>query len=188
MLQAGNESLIMIMFVTIVLISVMLLVVYRSITTALLVLFMVMLELNCGRGIVSFLAFHKLIGISEFASNLLVSLILVPGPDYAIFLIGRYHEARHAGEDRETAYYSAVNSVCHVILGSGLGVAGATFCLKFTRLNYFNTCGSPALWLCSPQWRSPSPSVRLCWRWAAAWESSSPNAKADSGFGAKSAR
>ncbi|ORA09189.1 hypothetical protein BST16_25140, partial [Mycobacterium asiaticum DSM 44297] len=143
MLQAGNESLIMIMFVTIVLISVMLLIVYRSITTALLVLFMVMLELNCGRGIVSLLAFHKLIGISEFASNLLVSLILGAGTDYAIFLIGRYHEARHAGEDRETAYYSAVHGVSHVILGSGLAVAGATFCLKFTRLNYFNTCGIP---------------------------------------------
>lgn len=143
MLQAGNESLIMIMFVTIVLITVMLLVVYRSMKTAFLVLFMVMLELNCGRGIVSFLAFHKVIGISEFASNLLVSLILGAGTDYAIFLIGRYHEARHAGEDRETAYYSAVNGVSHVILGSGLAIAGATFCLKFTRLNYFNTCGIP---------------------------------------------
>ncbi|OBI41264.1 RND family transporter [Mycobacterium sp. E796] len=143
MLEAGNESLITIMFVTIVLISVMLLVVYRSIKTALLVLFMVMLELNCGRGIVAILAFHKFIGISEFASNLLVSLILGAGTDYAIFLVGRYHEARHAGEDRETAYYSAVNGVSHVILGSGLAVAGATFCLKFTRLNYFNTCGIP---------------------------------------------
>jgi putative drug exporter of the RND superfamily len=143
MLQAGNKSLYTIMFVTIVLITVMLLIVYRSITTALLTLFMVLVELNCGRGIVSFLAFHKFIDIADIASNLVVSLILGAGTDYAIFLIGRYHEARHAGEDRETAYYSAVNGVSHVILGSGLAVAGATFCLKFTRLNYFNTCGIP---------------------------------------------
>ena len=143
MLEVGNKSLITIMFVTIILITVMLLIVYRSITTALLILLMVMMELICGRGIVSFLAFHKFTQISEFASNILVSLILGAGTDYAIFLIGRYHEARHAGEDSETAYYSAVGGVSHVILGSGLAVAGATFCLKFTRLNYFNTCGIP---------------------------------------------
>ncbi|HEV7579752.1 MAG TPA: MMPL family transporter, partial [Mycobacterium sp.] len=143
MVEAGNKSMFKIMFVTIVLITTMLLIVYRSITTALLVLFMVMMELSCGRGIVSFLVFHKFIGTSVYSSNLLVSLILGAGTDYAIFLIGRYHEARHAGEDRETAYYSAVSGVSHVILGSGVAVAGATFCLKFTRLNYFSTCGIP---------------------------------------------
>ena len=143
MLEVGNKSLITIMFVTIICITVMLLLVYRSIATALLILSMVMMELICGRGVVSFLAFHKFTQISEFASNILVSLILGAGTDYAIFLIGRYHEARHAGENPESAYYSAVGGVSHVILGSGLAVAGATFCLRFTRLNYFNTCGIP---------------------------------------------
>jgi len=131
------------MYVTIVIITVMLLIVYRSVATALLTLLIVMVELSCGRGVVAFLAYHKLIGISVFASNILVSLILGAGTDYAIFLIGRYQEARHAGEDRETAYYSAVKGVSHVILGSGLAIAGATFCLQFTRLNYFNTMGLP---------------------------------------------
>ncbi|SHS84663.1 Putative membrane protein, MmpL family [Mycobacteroides abscessus subsp. abscessus] len=129
MLQVGNQSMIRLMYVTIVIITVMLLI--------------VMVELSCGRGVVAFLAYHKLIGISVFASNILVSLILGAGTDYAIFLIGRYQEARHAGEDRETAYYSAVKGVSHVILGSGLAIAGATFCLQFTRLNYFNTMGLP---------------------------------------------
>lgn len=143
MLQVGNQSMIRLMYVTIVIITVMLLIVYRSVATALLTLLVVMVELSCGRGVVAFLAYHKLIGISVFASNILVSLILGAGTDYAIFLIGRYQEARHAGEDRETAYYSAVKGVSHVILGSGLAIAGATFCLQFTRLNYFNTMGIP---------------------------------------------
>lgn len=143
MLKVGNESMIKMMYATIVIITVMLLVVYRSVSTAFLCLFMVMIELACGRGIVSFLAFHQLIGISVFASNILVSLILGAGTDYAIFLIGRYHEARNGGEDREAAYYTAVQGVSHVVLGSGLAVAGATFCLTFTRLNYFNTMGIP---------------------------------------------
>ncbi|OAT66695.1 hypothetical protein AWB85_18580 [Mycobacteroides immunogenum] len=143
MLQVGNESLIRLMYATIVIITVMLLIVYRSFATAFLTLLVVMVELSCGRGVVAFLAYHKIIGISVFASNILVSLILGAGTDYAIFLIGRYQEARHAGEDRETAYYSAVKGVSHVILGSGLAIAGATFCLQFTRLNYFNTMGVP---------------------------------------------
>ena len=32
----------------------------------------------------------------------------------------------------------------HVILGSGLTIAGAVFCLSFTRLPYFQSLGIPA--------------------------------------------
>lgn len=35
-------------------------------------------------------------------------------------------------------------STAHVIIGSGLTVAGALFCLSFTRLPYFQTLGVPA--------------------------------------------
>ncbi|EFV13322.1 RND family transporter [Segniliparus rugosus] len=143
MLKVGDESMNKMMFTTIIIITVMLLIVYRSIATLLLVLATVIIELVAGRGIVSSLAFYHYVGISTFASNILVSLILGAGTDYAIFLVGRYHEARHMGEDRETAYYSAVDGVTHVILGSGCAVAGATFCLHFTRLNYFSTMGIP---------------------------------------------
>ncbi|SLF47830.1 Putative membrane protein, MmpL family [Mycobacteroides abscessus subsp. abscessus] len=143
MLKVGNESMYTLMFVTIIIIIITLLIVYRSIRTALLTFFVVMLELQCARGVVAFLAFHKFIGISVFASNILVSLTLGAGTDYAIFLVGRYQEARRSGQDRESAYYSAVKGVSHVILGSGLAISGATFCLQFTRLNYFSTMAIP---------------------------------------------
>ncbi|OJZ71978.1 hypothetical protein BRW65_17965 [Mycobacterium paraffinicum] len=143
MIYVGNTSLNTIMFVTIVLISAMLLIVYRSIPTALLILFMVLMELFCGRGIAAFMVYHHWIEISVYAANTLVSLILGAGTDYAIFLIGRYHEGRLAGESREQAYYCAISGVSHVILGSGVAVAGAMYCMKFTRLNYFNTCAAP---------------------------------------------
>ena len=35
------------------------------------------------------------------------------------------------------------HGTAHVILGSGLTIAGATFCLSFTRLPYFQTLGVP---------------------------------------------
>ena len=35
------------------------------------------------------------------------------------------------------------HGTAHVVLGSGLTIAGATFCLSFTRLPYFQSLGIP---------------------------------------------
>ena len=141
--HAGDSSIRLITMVTIGVIFLMLLFVYRSIVTVLLVLFMVFVELAAARGIVAFLGYHDLIGLSTFAVNLLTTLAIAAGTDYAIFLVGRYHEARQNGEDRVTAFYTMYHGTAHVILGSGLTIAGATYCLSFTRLPYFQTLGVP---------------------------------------------
>jgi RND superfamily putative drug exporter len=73
----------------------------------------------------------------------LVTLAIAATTDYAIFLIGRYQEARTVGEDPESAYYTMFHGTAHVVLGSGMTIAGATFCLSFTRLPYFQTLGVP---------------------------------------------
>ncbi|BBX08658.1 RND family transporter [Mycolicibacterium aichiense] len=140
---AGDKSVKLITAVTIGVIFIMLLLVYRSITTVLLVLVMVFLELSAARGIIAFLGNANIMGLSTFAVNLLTTLAIAAATDYAIFLIGRYHEARLAGEDRETAYYTMFHGTAHVILGSGLTIAGATLTLHFTRLNYFKSLGFP---------------------------------------------
>jgi RND superfamily putative drug exporter len=140
---AGDRSMQLIELVTFSVIIVMLLLVYRSIITVLLVLVMVVLELAAARGFVAFLGFHDIIGLSTFATNLLVTLAIAAATDYAIFLIGRYQEARGAGEDREQAFYTMFGGTAHVVLGSGLTIAGATFCLHFTNLPYFRSLGIP---------------------------------------------
>jgi putative drug exporter of the RND superfamily len=142
-LTAGDSSMQLIEAVTFTVIIVMLLLVYRSIVTVLITLVMVVLELAAARGVVAFLGFHNIIGLSTFATNLLVTLAIAAATDYAIFLIGRYQEARGAGEDRESAYYTMFEGTAHVVLGSGLTIAGATFCLSFTNLPYFQTLGVP---------------------------------------------
>ena len=68
-----------------------------------LLLLMVGIELQVARGIVAFLGDHELVGLTTYAVNLLVSVGIAAGTDYGIFFIGRYQEARQAGEDRETA-------------------------------------------------------------------------------------
>ena len=85
--------------ITLVVIAVMLLIVYRSIVTMILVLLMVFVELGAARGIVAFLGYHEIIGLSTFATSLLTLMVIAAGTDYAIFAIGRYQEARGAGED-----------------------------------------------------------------------------------------
>jgi RND superfamily putative drug exporter len=122
----------------------MLLLVYRSVVTMILVLITVLIEMAAARGIVAFLADTGIIGLSTYSTNLLTLLVIAAGTDYAIFLLGRYHEGRSAGEDRQTAYFSMYSGTAHVVLGSGLTVAGAVFCLSFTRLPYFQSLGIPA--------------------------------------------
>ncbi|MET0701916.1 MAG: MMPL family transporter, partial [Mycobacterium sp.] len=140
---AADKAVQLITGLTFTVIIVMLLLVYRSILTVLIVLVMVVLELASARGLVAFLGYHNIIGLSTFATNLLVTLSIAAATDYAIFLIGRYQEARGAGEDRETAYYTMFHGTAHVVLGSGLTIAGATFCLHFTNLPYFQSLGIP---------------------------------------------
>ncbi len=141
---AGEESMVKITIITLVTILIMLLIVYRSVTTSLLMLLVVVVEMCAARGIVAVIANFGLLGMSTFATELLTSLTIAAGTDYAIFLVGRYQEARQSGLDREEAYYTAFHSVGHVILGSGLTVAGAMLCLHFTRLNYFKSMGIPS--------------------------------------------
>ncbi|OBG71692.1 MULTISPECIES: RND family transporter [unclassified Mycobacterium] len=140
---AGDRSLQLITAATFTVIIAMLLLVYRSIVTVLLTLVMVVLELSAARGMVAFLGYYKIIGLSTFATNLLVTLAIAAATDYAIFLIGRYQEARAIGESREEAYYTMYKGTAHVVLGSGMTIAGATFCLHFTNLPYFQTLGIP---------------------------------------------
>jgi transport protein len=93
------------------------------------------------KGVVATLGHLGVIPLSSFAINMVVSLSLGAGTDYGIFLLGRYQEARQAGQSREDAYYTAYRSVSPIIIGSGLTIAGAGFCLSFARLDYFHTMG-----------------------------------------------
>lgn len=141
--RSGDMTVATVTLVSFAVILITLLIVYRSIITVILLLVVVGIELQVARGIVAFLGDHEIIGLTTFAVNLLVSLGIAAGTDYGIFFIGRYQEARQAGEDGETAYYTTYRGVAKVVLGSGLTIAGALFCLSFTRLPAFQALGVP---------------------------------------------
>ncbi|MEX7471640.1 RND family transporter [Mycobacterium adipatum] len=139
----GDASMKTIESVTIVIIIVMLLIIYRSVITMLVTMTMVFVGLLSARGIVSFLGYYQVFGLTTFATSMVVTLAIAAATDYAIFLIGRYQEARRSGMDRESAYYDMFHGTAHVVLASGLTIAGATACLHFTRLPYFQSMGFP---------------------------------------------
>jgi RND superfamily putative drug exporter len=139
----GNASLAQITLLTLVGIAAMLLVVYRSIVTTLIQLFLTFLGLLTARGVVSVLASHGAFGLTTFAGNILTMLAIAAATDYGIFIFGRYREDRGMGLDRDDSYYATFTSVAPVIVGSGLTIAGATYCLSFARLPYFSTMGAP---------------------------------------------
>jgi putative drug exporter of the RND superfamily len=141
--EVGSQGTLKVTLITIAVIAIMLFFVYRSVTV-LMVLFTVMIELTASRGVVAVLANSGIIELSTYSTNLLTLLVIAAGTDYAIFFLGRYHEARGAGEDRETAFHTMYRGTAHIVLGSGLTVAGAVVCLRFTRLPYFQSLGIPA--------------------------------------------
>ncbi|KQY08953.1 hypothetical protein ASD37_00155 [Mycobacterium sp. Root135] len=130
--------------ITFLVIAIMLLFVYRSLITMLIVLVTVAIELAAARGVVAMLAHSGLIGLSTYATNILTLLAIAAGTDYAIFVVGRYQEARSNGLERIPAYYDMWRGTVHVMVGSGLTIAGAVACMAFTRLPYFQTLGIPA--------------------------------------------
>jgi RND superfamily putative drug exporter len=139
----GDKSLAKMTIITIIIIAIMLMFVYRSIGTVLLTMVILFVGLAAGRGVVALLADTGIMGLSTFAVNLLTALAIAAGTDYAIFMVGRYQEGRERGLDREAAYYDTFAGVTKVVLGSGLTIVGALACLKFTRLPYFSSLAFP---------------------------------------------
>jgi RND superfamily putative drug exporter len=140
---AGHQSMAIMELLSVAVIIVMLLIIYRSIVTMLISMVVIGLELFAAQGVTAVAGHLNIIGLTPYAVSMVTMLSLAAGTDYLIFLLGRYHEARSRGLDTEEAFYDAYRGVSHVILGSGLTIAGACLCLTMTTLPYFQTMGLP---------------------------------------------
>src|SRR6185437_7099052 len=110
-LLAAHNSMELMTTVTIGVIFVMLLFIYRSLKNAFLALVLVRFELYAAEGVVATAGNLDIIGLTPYAVSMVTMLTIATGTDYFIFLLGRYHEARSRGEDREQAYYTAYHGV-----------------------------------------------------------------------------
>ena len=78
-----------------------------------------------------------------FSVALMAAMTLGAGTDYAIFLIGRYHEGRRHGVAPTQALIDAYRAVAPVVIGSALTVSVALACLGFAEVGMFRSAGLP---------------------------------------------
>lgn len=142
-LSSIDKQMLMITAVTVVLIALLLLLVYRSVITAAIPLLTVGLGLGVARAVVAFLGERDLIEVSIFSVSLLAAMVLGAATDYGIFLLGRYHEQRRSGVEHEEALVLANRSVAPVIAASGLTIAAALSCLLFAQVGMLRSAGLP---------------------------------------------
>ena len=136
-------SLLIITGVSVLLITLMLLIAYRSLITALIPLATIGFGLGAVRPIVSFLGANELMSISNFSIAIMTALVLGAGTDYAIFQIAGYHDARRAGEDPDTAVATASARVSPILVASALTIAAAAGAMIFAEVGMFKTAGPP---------------------------------------------
>jgi RND superfamily putative drug exporter len=128
---------------TVGLILVLLLVVYRSPIAAAIPLASVGLALAVARVVVAALGQSNAVEVSLFSVALMAAMTLGAGTDYAIFLIGRYHEGRRRGVSSSQALTDAYRSVAPVVIGSALTVSVALACMGFAKVGMFRSAGIP---------------------------------------------
>lgn len=128
---------------TVGLILVLLLLVYRSPIAASIPLMSVGLGLAVARPIVAALGQSNVVEVSLFSAALMATMTLGAGTDYAIFLIGRYHEGRRRDVPPGRALTDAYRAVAPVVIGSALTVSVALACLGFAKVGMLRSAGIP---------------------------------------------
>lgn len=139
----GLRDLRLIETVTVAVVLVILLVVYRSIVTMLLPLLTISISQVAAAQIVAGLAEMGL-AISQQTLVFMSAMMIGAGVDYAVFLISRYHEYLRAGMTPDDAVARAITAIGKVIAASAATVAVTFLGMGFTTLKVFSTAG-PAL-------------------------------------------
>lgn len=136
-----EHSVVRITIVTVGLIGLILLLIYRSIAVPVIILAAVGIGLGVGRAVVAWCGMQDLFAVSTFSGSFLTAIVLGAGTDYAVFLVARYHEQRRLGVEPARAAAVAASRVGGVIAGSAVTVVLATLCMALADLGFFNTTG-----------------------------------------------
>jgi RND superfamily putative drug exporter len=143
MVTQVERSILVITAVTLVLIALILMVIYRSVVVTAFVLGVIGVALAVARGVTAYLGLHVL-DVSTFTGSFLTGVVLGATTDYAIFLVSRYHELRREGVAPREAARGAAERVSAVVLGSAFTVVLATAALGLAHVGLFRTTG-PAI-------------------------------------------
>jgi RND superfamily putative drug exporter len=138
-----NKSIARITFVTVAIIIVIVLLLYRSLILPLVPLATIGVALLAARGLVSIFG-RSFLPVSTYTGAFLTALVLGAGTDYTIFLISRFHEAMREGERAKDAVVTSVRRIGPVVVASGFTVIIGSAAMVLTNLALFHTSG-PAI-------------------------------------------
>ncbi|MGP3709162.1 MMPL/RND family transporter [Gordonia paraffinivorans] len=136
----AESDLVVITVATVALIAIILLIVYRSLFTALVPLLVIGVSLGVGRGVLSALG-ELGMPVSQFTVAFMTVILLGAGVDYSVFFISRYHERLRQDATTEVALVDATATIGRVILASAATVALAFLAMVFGQLSVFSTLG-----------------------------------------------
>lgn len=142
-IAAQDHSVTLITAVTVGMIVLLLLCVYRRFSTILVPLLSVGLALAVARPIVALLGMHAGLDISIFSVMLLAAIVLGAGTDYAVFLLSGYHQGRREGTSSHEAIVTTATQISGIIVASGLTVAASCAVMSATQIVLFRTTGLP---------------------------------------------
>lgn len=129
------------LWITIVLVIVALLIIYRSPVSPLIPLFAVTMALLVTLGIVAFLAEAGIIAVLTEIQTILVAVMYGAGTDYCLFLISRFREEMADEVDVKKATQRTVHLVGETISSSAGTVFVGFMSLAFAEMGMFKSAG-----------------------------------------------
>ncbi|WP_281673288.1 MMPL family transporter [Staphylococcus auricularis] len=137
--ESTNEGLQMTEIVTVVLIIIILLIVFRSIVTPIIPLFIVGISYLFSSALIAFMVKYLDLPVSIYIQPFLVALLFGIGTDYCILLINRFKEELSSVDDVTTATYNTFTSGGKTILLCGLTIVLAFATLFFAKFDLFQS-------------------------------------------------
>jgi len=123
--EVGSQGTAKVTAITIAVIAVMLFIVYRSLVTTGLVLVTVLIEMAAARGVVAVLGNYGIIGLSTYSTNLLTLLAIAPARTTRYFSSVVIRRRATTVRTGNLPFTQCIGGTAHVVLGSGLTIAGA---------------------------------------------------------------
>ncbi|MET9682709.1 MMPL family transporter [Streptomyces coeruleorubidus] len=132
------------LFSAMVVVIVMLLITYRSLTLLLVPLVSVVCALFASQALIYLLAEHAGLTVNGQSAGILTVLVFGAGTDYALLLVARYREELRRHEDRHEAMALALHRAGPAVLASGATVVVSMLVLLAAEMNSTSGLGPVA--------------------------------------------
>jgi RND superfamily putative drug exporter len=123
------------LYTTLIVVTVILLITYRSPVLWLLPIVTAGIALTSSQAVIYLLAKHAGLTVNGQSAGILTVLVFGAGTDYALLLVARYREELRRHEDRHEAMARALHRAGPAIVASAATVAIGMLCLVFAEMN-----------------------------------------------------